>query len=177
MEVIKLTSKHNLIGKGTQGKFFQIDTELGVKILGKGFKTAKQADCSKESSIASLEIEQGLLGENCSLFSQVYEYKIVLYKGKYYPGILMEYFQGEHPAEENLYNIFVSKEGNIIKGKPSKKDTDLISYIANQNEFCGLDLDDLHSENIIITPEGQVKIIDVSPRGYIEDSDADDFED
>lgn len=166
---LTLNRNHKILGKGTQGRFLRLEDHphLGVKIYGKGDSNLKKVKRSKDWTYAFLEVHQGQEVFGISLFSQVYEMAIVSYRGKYYPGVVMEYFETKPLTFDYIETLYMDSEGRP-SNDPKNNSLKSFLYEVCEDRLVSL-MEDLHRDNILLTTDGFLKYIDLSPRQEIEE--------
>lgn len=150
--------KRQLKGNGRFGKYFQVSSTRGVKIVGRGFKSKKRLLNSQQVVMASKEATFLKLAEKSKVSPLFHDLTIAKYKGKYYPAIVMEHISGIRAYDYSDEVFKVGSKGKISsKGKLAEKY--IKSILSKQKIIHG----DLHYNNMIVTKQNKVKAIDFSP--------------
>jgi len=150
--------KNQLKGNGQFGKYFQISATQGIKIIGRGFKSKKRLFNSQQIVMTSKEATFLKLAEKSKISPIFHDLTIAKYKGKYFPAIIMEHISGIRAYD---YSDEVFKVGS--KGKISNKGKLVEKYIKSVLFKQKIIHRDLHYNNIIITKQNKIKVIDFSP--------------
>lgn len=150
---------------GAYGKYLS-KKDIGYKFLGKGHKSKKLCLKSYDLTAATKEAAYLILAESSKISPIFINLKIVEYNKRFYPVIVMEHFRGK--------TLFKEKKGNadifslrVKKGRlriHKTKGIILCNFITYKLNKLMIEHKDIHTKNIIICSNKEVKIIDFGPR-------------
>lgn len=160
-EFVKLYQlrKKDLKGSGVFGKYFQITNKLGIKIIGRGMKSKKNLLKSKKVFLIAKEATYLKLAEKSGISPKVHDVVIARYKGKYYPGILMQHIKGKTAYNYDPYGEFKVTKAGVISTRGTKRP---IGFVKSKLKQCKIIHKDAHYNNMIVN-KSSIKVIDFSP--------------
>lgn len=151
--------KRDLKGSGVFGKYFQLSSKLGIKIIGRGMKSKKNLLKSKNIFLAAKEATYLKLAEKSGISPKVHDVVIARYKGKYYPGILMQHIKGKTVYNYDPTIDFKVTNHGVISSRGTKRP---IGFVKSKLKKCKIVHKDAHYNNMIVN-KSSIKVIDFSP--------------
>lgn len=165
---LKLPNRSKSLGKGVYGLYFKISQKRGVKLIGRGWKSLNRLLKSsnwqkaiKETLILNFLEDSGLTPKNPKL-------AVVQYKNKFYPGVEMEHISGKtldsHNSNISFDDVYIDNDKKFYtkknKTQKSKKAIRVVEKIFKKYKIKHRDL---HDNNVMVTYNKKIKIIDFSP--------------
>lgn len=155
----------NKANSGAYGRYLS-RKNIGYKFLGKGYRSKKLCLKSYDLTSATKEAAYLILAETTKISPRFISLEIIEYKKRFYPVIVMEHFKGKTLFKEKNGNadIFSLRVKNKKLLNHKNNGTIISNFIQNRLNKLMIEHKDIHTKNIIICPNKEVKVIDFGPR-------------